>query len=189
MEQLSKIGEIHEILLQSKQGDLNAFQQVVERYQQYAYILAYRILFNQEDAEDVVQESFIRVWKHLDSYDIQQKFTTWLYTIVTRLCYDILKRSGHKETDLSPEVLSNHLTNDLDVSIPEEDCVNLSMRIELYHIVSWLPPRQRTIFVLRDLQDLSVKEVSGIMDISEAAVKTNLHYARRTIREKLQTMK
>ncbi|MFC2145837.1 RNA polymerase sigma factor [Acidobacteriota bacterium] len=82
---------IRDILLASQNGDTRAFEKLVETYQGYAFSLARRFLGNEEDAQDVVQEAFIRVWKHLPAFDYRCKFTTWMYRIVTNLCLDRVK--------------------------------------------------------------------------------------------------
>ncbi len=76
---------IHDIILQSINRDRLAFRKLVESHQSYAFKLAFRLLCHEEDARDVVQESFIRVWKHLPTFNPQNKFTTWLYGIATNL--------------------------------------------------------------------------------------------------------
>ena len=83
--------DTHDLLLRSKQGDMDAFRLVVEHYQGYASSLAIRMLCDTDEADDVVQDAFIRVWRHLSNYDTGSKFTTWLYTIVTNLCFDHLR--------------------------------------------------------------------------------------------------
>ncbi|HKJ67628.1 MAG TPA: sigma-70 family RNA polymerase sigma factor [bacterium] len=176
--------EMQALLWRCQQGDVSAFRIVVERNQQYAYALAFRLLMNREDAEDIVQESFLRVWKHVKRFDINKKFTTWLYTIVTHLCYDYLKLSRRNETGLSREDLNTNHGSQMGDS-PESDCVDREFYSKFYQVIAELPPRQKTVLVLRDLQDLSVSEVAHVLGISESAVKSNLCYARKSIRKHL----
>ena len=86
----------YETIIRCKSGDMSAFQSLVEEYQIYAYKLAFRLLCSEDEAKDVVQESFIRVWRHIQKYDLRSKFTTWLYKIVTNLCYDHLKARNRR---------------------------------------------------------------------------------------------
>ena len=81
----------HEIISLCIKGNKEAFRRLVEKYQPYAYALSLRLLCHEEDAKDVVQECFIRVWHHLHKFNRKNKFTTWLYTIVSNLCYDRIK--------------------------------------------------------------------------------------------------
>lgn len=80
-----------DIILKAKKGDLGAFDRLVRQYQSFVFSLAVRFLCDDDEAQDIVQESFVRVWKHFDRYDPAQKFTTWLYKIATNLCLDRLR--------------------------------------------------------------------------------------------------
>ena len=88
--------KVQDMIWRSREGDLSAFQQLVEHYQHYAYILAFRLLGDDEDAKDAVQEAFIRVWKHIKNFNLSSKFTTWFYRIVTNLCLDRIKAQKRK---------------------------------------------------------------------------------------------
>jgi RNA polymerase sigma-70 factor, ECF subfamily len=158
----------------------------MEEYQGYAFAVAFRILCDEEDARDVVQESFIRVWKNFGGYDEHVKFTTWLYRIVTNLCFDKLRANKRR-----PEVAleGGDLSTLISTAI-EDDPGTVYDNKELSSIIAALtealPPKQKIIFVLRDLQELNVREVCDILGLSESSVKTNLVYARRCIRRQLE---
>lgn len=175
-----------QLVLRSKQGDLPAFDRLVRRCQPYAYSIAVRLLSDEDEAEEVVQESFIRVWKHLGRYDHQQKFTTWLYRIVTNLCLDHLRAAKRKARLFSPIDVNDDVEavsdarNLHEVQVDEE-----TIRIAKA-LTDRLPTKQKLVFVLRDLEDLPVSEVSEITGLSVGSIKTNLHYARRTIRSLLE---
>ena len=164
-------------------GDLAAFERLVRTHQQYAFSLAVKFLSDEAEATDVVQESFLRVWKHIDTYNPDQKFTTWLYRIVANLCIDRL-RSLQRERRVFPS-----LRPDLALEgIPDErNWETLHSHQQLAEIVLMLSDRlsekQQLVFTLRDLQDLSVDEVANITGLSVGSVKTNLHYARKYIRD------
>jgi RNA polymerase sigma-70 factor (ECF subfamily) len=158
----------------------------MEEYQSYAFAVAFRFLCDEEDAKDVVQESFIRVWKNFHRYNNAIKFTTWLYTIVTNRCYDKLRSRRTRNTtsidDAGPSLLAS-LVSDQN---PEREYTNAELGRLIETLTEKLPPKQKMIFELRDLQGLSIDEVCGILQISEASVKTNLVYARRHLREILK---
>lgn len=158
----------------------------MEEYQAYAFSVAFRAVCDEEDAKDIVQESFIRVWNNIHRYDESVKFTTWLYRIVTNLCIDLL-RSGNRRRCQPLEGMSAAL---LSCSDPESDPERLYSNAELGAMIGTLmddlPPKQRMIFLLRDLENLSIKEVCDILHLSEGSVKTNLVYARRYIRRRLE---
>ena len=176
----------YETIIRCKSGDMSAFQSLVEEYQIYAYKLAFRLLCSEDEAKDVVQESFIRVWRHIQKYDLRSKFTTWLYKIVTNLCYDHLKARNRRtrifQTD-SEKINSNVIASNFDL---EKDIGNKELAEIIHNIADKLAPTQKIVFVLRDLQDLSIEEVVAVTGISKGAVKSNLYHARQHIRKKLE---
>ena len=173
----------NDVVSRSQCRDLGAFEQLVRNYQPYAFSLAMKFLCDEAEATDVVQESFVRVWRNIDHYDTNQKFTTWLYKIVANLCVDrfrSLKRT--RAVFLSRE--SHPILEDLP---DERDWETLRSHEDLAGVVKTLSGQlsktQKLVFTLRDLQDLTVDEVVEITGLSVGSVKTNLHYARKTIRD------
>lgn len=172
--------QIRRLLRKSIRGDTRAFQTIVEMYQSYAYALAYRVLVNQDDAEDVVQEAFLRVWQHAADYDPGVKFTTWLYSIVTNLCNDRLRIRRRQN-----EIYDAGEADELSVDSFQDKAAGQILE-NIHQVLRDLPHQQQMVFILRDLQDLSVKDAAGILHISESAVKSNLHYARKQLRTLLK---
>jgi RNA polymerase sigma-70 factor (ECF subfamily) len=170
----------HDLIRQSVQGDLSAFRTLVERHQHYVYSLAFRSVPHREDAEDIVQDTFIKVWLNLRFFDFRGKFTTWVYRIVANLCIDKLRGTKRFSSGAAALEDSNPLwVHGQDaMKIAEEK--DLAEHIKL--LADHLSPKQRMVFLLRDLQDLSIEEVSQVMQISEGSVKTNLYHARNAIR-------
>jgi RNA polymerase sigma-70 factor (ECF subfamily) len=176
---------IQDIIRRSTGRDLIAFEHLVKHFQSYAFALAVRLLCNESEANDAVQEAFVRVWKHIDRYDEKQKFTTWLYRIVTNLCLDHLravKRSRALFSSVEDEYENPTL---LDNTNMESLSSNRDLADVIKRLTLCLSARQKLVFTLRDLQDLSVEEVTEITGMSVSSVKTNLHYARKRIRELL----
>jgi RNA polymerase sigma-70 factor (ECF subfamily) len=173
-----------DILKRCQSGDTKAFRHLVESYQSFAYALAYRLLYCREEAEDVVQESFIRVWRHVRKFNYRQKFTTWFYKIVTNLCYDKMKANTRRKKVIVPHS-GEKITEPSSPDDLEEDVVKKDLVVRIEKIIDELSARQKSVFVLRDLQNLEIREVARILGISEGSVKTNLVYARRNIRKKL----
>jgi len=174
-----------ELVNRCAKQDTRAFEQLVRQFQSYVFALALRLLADEDEAKDIVQECFVRVWKNMDKYDPKRKFTTWLYRIATNLSVDRLraiKRNRRvfftRDEQLQPEDVAS-----------TEDIIDIQSNRELaamiQELTEELPVKQRLVFALRDLQDLSVEEVADIADMSVGSVKTNLHYARRRIRELL----
>ncbi len=175
--------EIEKTISRIKTGNRNAFRKLVEEYQQYAFNLAFRMLCDEENAKDVVQDSFIKIWKKIDEYDTRSKFTTWMYKIVTNTAIDRL-RSINRQRTIKLDVVSERLIQ-MQEDSPETNFNNVEMASIIKALADDLPEKQRMVFVLRDLQELSSQEVEGILEINETQVKTNLYHARRSIKEKL----
>jgi len=172
-----------ELLTKCKQNDMAAFRELVNKYQKYAYALAFKILVNKDDSKDAVQETFIRIWKHIDQYNYQIKFTTWLYKIVVNMCYDKLRSRKRKykyeshEYEMDFIIDKNHFSKSLD----SDEFISM-----LNTISNELPEKQRIVFVLRDLEDMSIEQVSDVLGMPVHSVKTNLVFARKKIRLKLE---
>lgn len=187
---------IGDLLARCKRGDTAAFRPLVERYTPYAFALAFRFVVDDNDAEDIVQESFIRVWNNLAMFDERKKFSTWFYRIIVNLCYDRLRRkrrwrflfsawSGDEPVDGPVDRLIDRMDESADV---HGDFENADLVSHIHRFAERLPLRQRTVFVLRDCQDLTIEEVADIMHISTASVKTNLCYARQSLRRMMETL-
>jgi RNA polymerase sigma-70 factor (ECF subfamily) len=176
----------YELFQRSQNGDTEAFRRIVESHQSYAYAIAFRFLGNETDAEDIVQESFINVWKHLAEYDPQKKFTTWLYRIVANRCLDFIKSRNRRRETFSTDPERVELRQSLeDPEKINDDRERLGM---VNALVRELPEKQRMVFILRDLQDLNIKETSGILNMSKASVKSNLFHARKTLRQRIEQL-
>jgi len=175
--------DLHHIINQIKKGNRTAFRQVVEQYREYAFKLAFRIVCNEEDAKDVVQDSFIKIWRNIHSYDPSVKFTTWAYKIVTHSAIDIYRKNARQ--------LSVSLDESMNTSSPaalnssQKSHCNRDLSIHIGKIAGNLPEKQRLVFILRDIQGMDSKEVQEILDMTETTVKSNLYHARKTVKEKL----
>ena len=169
----------------SGRGDRQAFRRVVERHYSYAYRLAFRTLRSIPDAEDVVQETFIKVWDHLPRFDRSARFTTWMYTIVANLCIDRLRRRERWRSWMRPEGYDWENAKDPVDAVQHHETQDLADIIR--SLAGKLSPVQRIVFALRDLEDLDIAEVAAITGLSIGSVKTNLSYARRRIRTYLDT--
>ena len=174
------------IIRRCQGGDLEAFNELILQHQQYAFSLAMHLLCDEHDARDAVQETFLHVWERFDSFDPERKFTTWLYAIVTNVCLDRLR----SRTRWRALFGRNGWVSEAE-DLPDEEALSeIQSNRELCAIVrrltEGLPPKQRLVFVLRDLEDLSVDEVAAITGLSGSSVRTNLHFARRRLRDLLR---
>ena len=178
---------LDELINRSKRGDVDAFRHLVERHQGYAFALAFRLVCDEETAKDVVQESFIRIWKHLHKYDPAVRFTTWLYRIVVNLSFDHLKMDMRRKRVIENEQEWEERIG-VDNTVAEQDLVNRDLAERIRRVATLLPLKQRLVFVLRDLHDLSVQETADVLAMTSGSVKANLSYARQTIRRKMEQL-
>lgn len=180
------------MLVQAAQsGDKLAFAQLVEKYEQRVYNLARKMMRDQQDAEDVLQETFNNVYRHLSDFHRDSSFSTWLYRIATNA--SLMKLRGRKEVTVSLDepVESNDGESAMPREIvdwgmtPEQALLSSEIRKQMDAAVAALPESLRTVFILRDIEGLSVQETADVLDISVPNVKTRLHRARMTLRENL----
>jgi len=175
-----------QIIHQIKNGNQSAFRLLVEQYQAYAFKLAFRIVCNEEDAKDVVQESFIKIWRNIHNYRPSVKFTTWMYKIVTNSAIDLYRKNARQNSISLDESIGT--VSEAQQNYINKNQDNKELSILIRKMADGLPEKQRLIFVLRDLQEMDSLEVQEILEISETTVKSNLYHARKTIKEKLLTL-
>lgn len=172
-----------ELIERSKNNDYEAFRQLVNFYQPKIYAFAFRLLCDEEDANDAVQETFIKLWQHLAKYKPQFKFTTWLYTIAAHCCYDHL-RVRKKRKSSSPDEIKSFYNTFSTINI-EESIENRNLFAIVNSLTKKLTPKQRLIFTLKELEGLNMEEISSITQLSAEKIKSNLYLARKNIREQL----
>jgi RNA polymerase sigma-70 factor (ECF subfamily) len=177
---------VTELINLSRQNDSQAFRKLVEAHQSMVYTLAFRLLCNDEDAKDIVQETFIRAWKHLDNFKPELKFSTWLYTIAANQCYDKLKKAKHNyilRLD-DPNVISEFISNE---NI-EKTMINTELALIISSLTRNLTPKQKLVFTLRDLEGFEIEEIISITSLSASKIKSNLYLARQFIRKKIENL-
>jgi RNA polymerase sigma-70 factor, ECF subfamily len=172
-----------DLIEQAKGGDHHAFRKIVEAHQGFAYAVAFRFVGNRNEAEDITQETFIKLWKNIEKYKPEVKLTTWLYKIIMNLCLDLLKSAQRKRQRKTEDVESNVFI--VDQASQEQRSDNLEMLSVIVELAKKLAPKQQTVFVLRDLEGLSVEEVLEITRMDQGQIKSTLYYARLKIREGL----
>jgi len=174
----------------ARAGDAAAFSELVEKYERKIYRLAKHITQNDEDAEDVLQESFLKAYTHLDSFHGDSKFYTWLVRIaVNEALMKLRKRKSDKTVSLDePQDTGEDLVA-REIAVWDDDPEKKFSRDELGEIldeaVQSLKPSFRTVFVLRDIEELSTVDTAVTLGISVPAVKSRLLRARLQLREKL----
>lgn len=180
-----------DILERIRSGDKSACALCIETYGSSLYWLALRLLNNEKEAEDVVQETFLNAFKAIDSFEDRSGLGTWLYRIAYNNAMMRLRRPSH--TQLSLESALDDSEEGYPVPqqfydwccLPEEDFDSEEVRLELIRAIRDLPPTLSSVFTLRELEGLSTRETAVALDVSEDVVKTRLRRARLHLREEL----
>ncbi len=174
----------------AKAGDIGAFEQLVHRYDRNVFRIAQHITQNREDAEDVVQDAFLKAYENLKNFQEQSKFYTWLVRIaVNEALMRLRRRRPERMVSLDEEVKTEEDTMPREVADwspnPEQLYTQSELRDILTKTIQGLPSSFRTVFVLRDVEGLSTEETADALDLSIPAVKSRLLRARLQLRERL----
>ena len=173
-----------------RSGDRAEFARVVDTYYEMIYRLAIRMLSNPQDAEDILQETFIKAYRNFKNFDGRSSVSTWLYRIATNEALMFLRRQ-HPDTTSIDDSYENDDGLEKPVHIvdwcclPEDELMSAEALAHLDESVESLPPNLRVVFVLRDIQGLSTRETAEVLNLTEVAVKTRLSRARFKLRELL----
>jgi len=180
-----------DISLQALQaGDRAEFARMVDAYSGPIYRLALKMLGQDQDAEDVLQNTFLKALQHIDGFEGRSSLPTWLYRIAANEALMLLrkKRPEIEMTDTEPEDdLSEYApTQFVDwCCLPEDETLSAEAKAQLDQAIQTLPETLRIVFLLRDIEGLSIQETSQALNLSETAVKTRLLRARLKLRERL----
>jgi RNA polymerase sigma-70 factor, ECF subfamily len=167
------------IIRKAMSGDTQAFRAIVEDHQDFVFSVAFHFVNDTRDAEDLAQETFLRLWKNMARYKTDIKLTTWLYKIITNVCLDYLKSREHKRHSMEQGLeKSEHLSAAMqaDELVIQDELLSLVVRA-----ADTLTPKQKAVFVLRDLEGLDVSEVVAVLQMPAGNIKSNLCHARKKI--------
>ena len=167
-------------------GDHGAFAELVKRYRRKLYSLAYQMLGNHLDADEVVQESFVRVYKRREDLKKVTNFTSFVIRIATNYSIDLLrKRRIYGEVSNDPTTLPGEIQVDLArrVKTPLDHYKNKVLMKEIQRALDTLPPRQKITAILHDVEGYSKAEIARILECPEATVRSNLHIARTKLKK------
>lgn len=178
---LSVPEQLAELVAAARDGDRSAFDELVRVTSRDTYTLAFRLVGNEEDAKDVVQEAYLRAYRGIGKFRGDAQFTTWLYRITANCANTHLsKRRRHVHDELTDE---SSLTDTNPERDPQASVLASSLRDRLTGALADLPPKLRAVVVLRDVYDLPHEAIAAELGISETAAKVRLHRARRKLRE------
>ena len=173
--------------------DEDAFRELVDEYRDRVFSLTFRMLGNREEAEDLAQEVFITIFKSIDSFRADSKFSTWLYRITANHCKNRIKylarRHDRKKSEFDEKIDRQASASASAVPRnpvqPDEKLENAEMEVVLQRAIESLDEDHRLLVILRDVQELSYDEICEITNLAQGTVKSRLHRARLALRKKL----
>ena len=175
-----------ELVKRAQQDDERAFGELVVRYESKVYSLALKMLRNPEDAEDVLQDTFLRAYRGIKSFQGASTFSTWIYRITANSALMRLRKKQLPTVSIEEQEEKEAPVNVVDWTPgPVEQVLNDELHRVMDEAIEGLPPEFRQVFILRDVEELSNAEVAEILDLSVAAVKSRLHRARLKVRNRL----
>ena len=183
------------VVAAAKAGDEAAFATLVERHRRELHVHCYRMVGSFEEAEDLVQETFLRAWRKRESFDGGPGFRAWLYRIATNVSLDAIKRRSRRVASLGSfaevpwlQPYPDQLLDEIAPSDDEPDAVVVAretIELTFLAVIQLLPPQQRAVLILRDVLDWSAAEAAALLDTTVAAANSALQRARATLREQL----
>jgi RNA polymerase sigma-70 factor (ECF subfamily) len=185
--------EDDELIRAAQKGDRSAFDALVRRYDRSVLRLALHMLGNEQDAQDVHQDAFIKAYRHLSSFRFECSFYTWLYRIVTNLCLDQLRRRKSRKEDPATVLdaagdeldLMANVQDDRAAANPARELARKTMNAAIQSALDSLTPRERTVFELKHYQGLKLRTIGEMLSTTEETAKNTLFRATRKLRIRL----
>lgn len=183
-----------ELVEQAQAGDRDAFRQLVERYQRKVYSICYGYVKNAEDALDVSQEVFVKVFRYLDRFNRESSFYTWLYRITCNLCIDHIRKNKKVQSLEYDDRINREGTVEGDEYLmpstlglnADKVYARKELREKMLEALETLTEKHRTILILREVEGLSYEEMAEVLDISKGTVMSRLFHARKYMQVALQ---
>lgn len=179
-----------ELIEQARNGDTTAFRALVERHQRRAFAIAIGVLRDENDAREVVQEAFIRVYRGLDAFNGSSSFFTWLYRIVTNLAIDVRRKPSRRETELDEtrrldEEEDVPLLSKIDGADPVDVVRRKEIAVRIRAALDELPSYHRDVIVMREVSGMSYEEMAEAMGVSKGTIMSRLFHARQKLQRAL----
>jgi len=180
------------LMLRVKQGDFDAFEELVDKYKQPVMNLVYRTLPDATEAEDLAQHVFLQVFKSAHRYEVSAKFTTWLFTIARNLCLNEIRRRSRHPADSLDETFANN--DDQPIRQPEDNktfsppdaVMHSELEEKIEEAMAELPEKQRTAILMCRGDEFSYEDIAKVLECSVSATKSLIHRGRETLKQKLK---
>ena len=174
-------------------GDTEAFRVLVERYSRKVFRLAYRMTQNEQDAEDVVQETFLRAYRRLKQFESRSSFGTWIFRIAANAAMDLTRKRGRHEQAAQPMQETEEGVDPLastPATDPTPDRILLSgeLKYKVESVLASFSPQVRTAFVLRHYEGMSIEEISEVLGLKVSATKNSIFRAVQRLRKELEPL-
>jgi RNA polymerase sigma-70 factor (ECF subfamily) len=180
------------LMLRVKRGDMKAFEELVEKYKQPIINMGFRMLRDSDEAEDLAQSVFIRVYQSAGRYEVSAKFSTWIFTIARRLCLNEIRRRGRHPAESIDSSQGDHEDQaprqfeDVKTFSPPEAFLQEELAQKIEEALSQLPAQQRLAIVLCRQDELSYEEIARVLSCSMSATKSLIHRGRETLKAKIK---
>jgi RNA polymerase sigma-70 factor, ECF subfamily len=183
----------HDLIALARTGSEKAYRELLDRYQRPVFSLVYRMVRDRELAEDLAQETFVKVFNHLDRFNPKYKFSSWIFKIASNLAIDTLRKrepvtvslDGSRNAQTADEVEATRITVEAKDENPEEFLEAKELGQEIERAIGLLRPDYRTAILLRHVEGRSYEEIAEVMAVPLGTVKTFIHRARAELRETL----
>jgi RNA polymerase sigma-70 factor (ECF subfamily) len=177
-----------ELVALAQGGDRRAFEELIERHKHKAYHIAFGFARDREEAKDLSQEAFLKAFAYLKKFDGRSSFYTWFYRIVVNVCLDHKRRTKHSAAGEFDETDESQLEPTHQPARPlplDQQVLASQLSLKVGAALETLPAKQRTAFILKNHQGLSIKEIAAMMETAEGTVKVHLHRAVTALRQRL----
>lgn len=177
-----------ELVALAREGNRRAFEELVERHKQKAYHIAFDFARDREEAKDLSQDAFLKAFTNLKYFDGRSSFYTWFYRILVNVCLDYKRSKQRKSTEEFDETVESRMDASQPTgqpAPPDQQVIAGQFSHKIGIALEALPAKQRTAFILKNHQGLSIKEIAALMDTAEGTVKVHLHRAVMSLRQAL----
>lgn len=175
-----------DIINEIKRGNINIYSKLVDMYKNMIFSLAYKFTNDYDEAQDLSQEIFIKIFNNLSKFRFESSHKTWIYKIATNMCIDYKKKQKKQSLNFNEDFMEEReLDADGKINSPEEIVISDEKQRAVHRIIHKLPDIYKTVIIMYHFNESSYKEISKILDISEKTVETRLYRARRLLRNEL----
>ena len=178
-----------EWLEKARQNDINAWEKLVKEYESMVYHIAYRMMQNEQEAKDISQEIFVKVYRNLSKFDEKSAFSTWLYRIAVNTCIDALRKNKTKQTISWEQHIEQNKNETATYQTPENIYLQREKQNDIMETLQNLSPEHKAIILMRDMQDMTYGEIAECLSVSLGTVKSRSARAREQFKKEFLAKK